>query len=69
MDGSINWPVGSSIIIASSSKSKEQSEVVKITGVTGKTIQFTPTLSYSHYGAIDTYGGKTINLKAQVGLM
>lgn len=65
----VDWSVGSQIVIATSSKNKSHSEVVTISSVSGTVINFSPALLYRHYGVSESYGGKTIDLATEVGLL
>eukprot|EP00163_Fabomonas_tropica_P018886 TRINITY_DN3328_c0_g1_i3.p1 TRINITY_DN3328_c0_g1~~TRINITY_DN3328_c0_g1_i3.p1 ORF type:complete len:3589 (-),score=1271.65 TRINITY_DN3328_c0_g1_i3:183-10949(-) len=59
LDDATNWVVGDEIVIASSSDDANEGEVRTITAVSGdgKTITFTPALSYTHWGEKQTYDG------------
>lgn len=64
------WAVGDEIVIGPTFRSATQNESVTITGISGKTVSFSPALNFTHYGAsrvtIDnTYG--QLDTRAAVG--
>ena len=65
-----DWKVGESIVVASTSyehTEAEQRTIVAITG--GKVITVDTAFQYKHYAATETYGTKTIEMRAEVGLL
>ncbi|MGL4576519.1 MAG: G8 domain-containing protein, partial [Burkholderiaceae bacterium] len=68
-DMSTQWRAGDQLVIAPSSFEAEEYEVVTVTGVTAKTINFTPALKYTHWGELQTFEGKTLDQRAAVGLL
>lgn len=67
----LDWKIGDEIVIASTSKSIRENEVMKITAVTnaGSTIQFEPAVKYKHIALTQTIAGRTIQTNAEVGLL
>ncbi|GAA0726069.1 hypothetical protein GCM10009430_32640 [Aquimarina litoralis] len=63
------WKAGDKIVIASSSFDPEEAEKLTITNINGKTVNFTPALKYDHYGKLQQYEGKTLDERAEVGLL
>lgn len=63
------WVAGDKIVIAPSGIDPYQAEVVTITSISGSTINFTPALQFKHWGTLQTYDGKTIDERAEVGLL
>ena len=64
------WAVGDEIVIGPTFSSASEHEKVTITGISSKTVSFTPALQYSHYGASgntisNNYG--TLDTRAGVG--
>lgn len=59
------------IVIAPTTFSNRETEKVTIVERKNgdKTIVFKPALSYSHYAATQSYGAKTIDMRAEVGLL
>jgi len=66
-----DWKVGSEIVIASTSKSMRENEVLHITGISngGKTIAFKPALKYKHVAITQTIEGRIIETAAEIGLL
>jgi hypothetical protein len=69
LDDPSTWRVGDEIVIASSSFEPTEAERVKITGVSGKTVSFTPALKFAHWGSLQSFDGKTVDERAEVGLL
>jgi cell surface hyaluronidase len=75
MSDDIDWQVGDTILVTSSRLAWSEAETRTITAVSGKTVSFTPGLSYLHNGSTTTRtrsrDGKswTANLRAEVGLL
>ncbi|MEO2032590.1 MAG: right-handed parallel beta-helix repeat-containing protein [Planctomycetaceae bacterium] len=76
-DGQLNWEVGDTIVVASSSYDYSEEEVRIITDVNNTGSQTILTLNsaltHQHYGEIETYGNGTrtwdIDLRAEVALL
>ena len=66
-----DWKVGDQIVIATTSKSLRENEVVKITGLRdgGKTLDISPALNYTHISFSQTIEGRVIETRAEVGLL
>ena len=71
----IDWQVGDTILVTSSRLAWSEAETRTITAVNGRTVAFTPGLSFLHNGSTTTRtrtsDGKswTANLRAEVGLL
>ncbi len=71
----IDWQVGDTILVTSSRLAWSEAETRTITAVSGRTVSFTPGLSFPHNGSTTTRtrssDGKswTANLRAEVGLL
>lgn len=63
------WEAGDKLAIAPSGYDPFEAEEVTITAVNGNEISFTPALQYPHYGELQTYEGKTLDERAEVGLL
>jgi hypothetical protein len=61
------WDVGDQIAIASSSFETTEAEKVTLTAISGTTVDFTPALQYTHSALVETYSGKTLDMRAEVG--
>eukprot|EP00794_Sanderia_malayensis_P009058 gene9058-10026_t len=65
------WNIGDEIVIASTTKSIRENEVVKITGKRDgdKTLDISPALKYRHTSFSQTIAGRVIETRAEVGLL
>ncbi len=68
-DDASAWRAGDKLVIAPSSFEAEEYEVVTITSVAGKQVNFSPALAHTHWGTLQTYEGKTLDQRAAVGLL
>jgi hypothetical protein len=68
-DAMTTWRAGDRVVIAPSSFEAEDFDVVMITSISGNTVNFTPALTKPHWGALQTYDGKTLDQRAAVGLL
>jgi hypothetical protein len=66
---SVDWTVGEQIVVASTSFEHTEAEVRTITAVSGTTLTVSEAFAYKHYAATETYGSKTIDMRAEVGLL
>ena len=66
-----DWRIGSEIVIATTSKSLRENEVLNITGISpdGMRIYFTPPLKYKHISIVQNIEGHKIETRAEVGLL
>lgn len=65
----VNWQVGDRIMIASTDYNYEQAEERVLMAVSGNTVSLTEPLEYMHYGQLQSFGGKTLDERAEVGLL
>ena len=78
-DDASSWRVGDEIVIASSSFEPTEAERVAGTAVAGtavagktvagKTVSFAPALRFAHWGSLQNFDGKTVDERAEVGLL
>ena len=66
-----DWKTGDEIVIASTSKSIRENEVVTITAVEpgGRTLHIDPPLKYKHISIVQTIAGRVIETRAEVGFV
>ena len=64
-----NWRTGDQIVIAPSGYDPFETEEVTITSVSDKTVHFSPALQYKHWGGLQTYEGKLLDERAEVGML
>ena len=67
----LGWNIGDQIVIATTSKSIRENEVVNITGIRdgGKTLDIDPKLKYRHISFNQTIEGYFVETRAEVGLL
>ena len=67
----VTWQPGDKIVIAPTGKNIREHEELKIVGVQqgGKLIQVNPPLKYKHISLVQTIAGRTIETRAEVGLL
>jgi cell surface hyaluronidase len=65
----VDWKVGDSIVIASTDFDYKQAETFKIQSISGTTVTIDKAIQYMHYGQIQTYNGKSVDQRAEVGLL
>ena len=65
------WRAGEKIVIASSSFNPEEAETANIKSVSsdGKTLTLETGLKYAHYGQLQTFDGKSLDERAEIGLL
>ena len=65
------WKTGDEIVIASTSKSIRENEVVQITSILSdmKTLGIKPALKYKHVSISQTISGRVIETRGEVGLL
>ena len=63
------WRAGDRIVIASSDYWDHHDEERTITRVSGNTIEFDQALSYRHWGELQSFAGRTLDERAEVGLL
>ena len=67
--GNVGWQPGDKIVLASTSIDPREAEELTVTKVQGNTVFFKEALQYDHYGKQHNYSGKTIDMRAEVGLL
>ena len=67
----VTWKPSDKIVIAPTGKNIREHEEVMIVGVqqAGKVIQVHPPLKYKHISIVQTFAGKVIETRAEVGLL
>ncbi|WP_218081586.1 G8 domain-containing protein [Anthocerotibacter panamensis] len=73
LDRGVNWQPGDRIVLASTNFNPYEAEVTTITGInksrTNATLNLATPLTYLHWGQNQTYGGRTLDERAEVGLL
>jgi plastocyanin len=65
----VNWQIGDEIVIAPSGYNPREAEKVTISAVAGSTVTFAPALRYRHSGQVQTIEGRSLDTRAEVGLL
>jgi hypothetical protein len=69
LDKVVDWRVGDKIVIASTDYSPTQTEEFTIRAISGSTATLDKALKYSHWGQLQTFDGRVIDERAEVGLL
>jgi cell migration-inducing and hyaluronan-binding protein len=64
-----DWRAGDRIVVSSTDLDPMQAELLTVSAVSGKTVTFTPALRWAHYGQLQTYAGRTVDERAEAGLL
>ncbi|MGL4609719.1 MAG: G8 domain-containing protein [Trueperaceae bacterium] len=64
-----NWRVGDQIIVASTDFDFNQAETFSITAINDKTVTLDKPLKFMHWGTTETFNGKVVDQRAEVGLL
>lgn len=64
-----DWRVGERIVIASTAFNPDEAEVRTITAISGNQVTLDRPLLYRHYGELQTFEGKVLDSRAEVGLL
>ena len=65
----LSWRPGDRIVIASSDYWDHHDETATITHKDGRTFEIDDTLDYRHWGTIQTFAGREVDERAEVGLL
>jgi G8 domain len=65
----VDWRVGEKIVLTSSSMNPEEAEERTITAVAGANVTLDKPLSFAHFGQLQTFDGKTLDERSEVGLL
>ncbi|MEO7475434.1 MAG: G8 domain-containing protein, partial [Gemmatimonadales bacterium] len=63
------WRAGDKLVVASTDFDPGRAEVVTVTGMSGTVVTLAGPLAYSHYGELQTIAGRTVDERAEVGLL
>ena len=69
LDTTPTWRTGDKIVVASTDFDYEQAETFEVVSVSGTTISLDKPADFVHWGEGETYGGKTVDMRAEVGLL
>lgn len=65
----VDWEIGDEIIIAASGFDTNEAEKRTVVAVSGNKVTLDKALNYEHFGKQETIGGKTFDMRAEVGLL
>ena len=63
------WRSGDKLVLASTDFDPRRAEVVTVATHSGSTVTLEQPLAYSHYGELQTIAGRTVDERAEVGLL
>jgi cell migration-inducing and hyaluronan-binding protein len=63
------WTVGDQLALAPSGYIPTEAEKLTITAIEGRRVSFTPALQYRHFGRVQTIAGRTLDMRAEIGLL
>ncbi|MCP4306715.1 MAG: transmembrane domain-containing protein [bacterium] len=66
---SVSWSTGDQIVVASTDYDFEEAEVRTVVSVAGAVVTLDEPLDHLHWGQAQTYGGSTVDERAEVGLL
>lgn len=67
--GPIDWTVGDRIVVASTDFDPFQAEELMVSAVQGSLVTVSGVLRYQHWGQFQSYAGRTLDQRAEVGLL
>ncbi|HUR95418.1 MAG TPA: G8 domain-containing protein, partial [Gemmatimonadales bacterium] len=63
------WRAGDKLVVASTDFDPNRAEVVTVAGVSGQVVTLAQPLAYAHFGELQTIAGRTVDERAEVGLL
>lgn len=69
MDRAVDWRAGDRIVLASTDLSPDQAEEAVVAAVSGTAVTLTAALRFNHWGVTQTFAGKPLDQRAEVGLL
>ena len=63
------WRAGDKLVVASTDFDPNRAEVVTVTARSGTVVTLAQPLAYAHYGELQTIAGRTVDERAEVGLL
>ena len=63
------WRAGDRLVVASTDFEPGHAEVVAVASVSGATVTLEQPLAFTHYGELQTIAGRTVDERAEVGLL
>ncbi|WP_027480947.1 G8 domain-containing protein [Deinococcus pimensis] len=69
LDRAPDWRAGDVLVVASSDFDQGRAEQVVVRSVAGSTVTLAQALKWSHHGELQTFAGRTLDERAEVGLL
>ncbi|MGE0554286.1 MAG: G8 domain-containing protein [Gemmatimonadales bacterium] len=69
LESVVDWRPGDRIVVASTDFDPFQAEEVVVASVQGTRVQLETALKHTHWGTLQDYGGRTLDERAEVGLL
>jgi hypothetical protein len=69
LDSAAGWRVGDRLVIATSSPEMSEHDLAEIAAVSGNTIDLKEPLKHRHFGSVRQVGDRSIDVRAEVGLL
>ncbi|MFN2588380.1 MAG: G8 domain-containing protein [Actinomycetota bacterium] len=69
LDADVPWKPGDRIVLASSDYWRHHDEERTIAAVSGRTLELDEPLDYRHWGEVQTFAGRPVDERAEVGLL
>jgi cell migration-inducing and hyaluronan-binding protein len=64
-----DWRAGDRLVVASTDFDPNHAEVVAVASVSGATVSLAQPLQFTHYGELQSFAGRTLDERAEVGLL
>jgi cell migration-inducing and hyaluronan-binding protein len=64
-----DWRAGDRLVVAATDFDPDHAEVVSVASVSGTTVTLEAPLAFSHFGELQTIAGRTVDERAEVGLL
>ncbi|HEX5387350.1 MAG TPA: G8 domain-containing protein [Gemmatimonadales bacterium] len=69
LDHAMAWHAGDRLVVASTDFDPRRDEEVEVASVSSATVSLAQPLLFSHYGQVQTIAGRTVDERAEVGLL
>jgi cell migration-inducing and hyaluronan-binding protein len=69
LEAAPDWRAGDKLVVASTDFEPARAEVVTVASRSGSLVQLAQPLAFAHYGEVQSIAGKTVDERAEVGLL
>ncbi len=69
LDGTPAWRAGDRVVVASTDFDPTHAEVATVASVSGQSVSLEGPLAFTHYGEVQTIAGRSVDERAEVGLL